>query len=355
MADYKNNAGQQLHESAMQGNQNMASLLSQLIGGKQKLQQQTQDAQNQAALAQMKDQMGQEGTTRNMGVLNDFLEQHPGMGGSVGENGNVAGSPQRIQDPMEKQAALQQAQQMKTDTNAQKGAVNYYNKNADKVTQQLGKFDNIMNSLNSPNAVSGGLNKTEIINALGMVRYNDKESSAIYGPTYQNLYSKVANALGGNEGSLSPSQISGTKEAIADMYKAAQDNHAAIKAQALATYSSLGGSNQDTLQNLDQNISKGFDTRAATIDQKYGKDFQAIAAQRQAKAAQAQAQQQAPVQPQSMAQKAGSWLSSLIPGSGQQPAPSGMPVQAPGSSPSGVSSQDMARLQQLRAKQAGGQ
>lgn len=312
-------------------NQNQAELNLQQIRGQQQLEH-TQ-AQGEQARQNQANQQHEAGkfyqTATGAASPEEGLRTAYKSGAMIhGPGGEAIGT-----DPQVKQ----QAAGVKQDNDAYNKAYNNYNKGLDKQIDQVQKMSKLMENLNNPNAVSGGIAKTEIIGALGMNRYNQQEAASIFGPTATGLYSKLVNAMGGSEGSLSPGQIESTKAAVKDMYQAAKDAHEAKRGNALDMYRGNPVANNATYDKLDSNMGKSFNKYASGFEQRYMKP-----APPQAAAAPQMQAQQAPA-PQQQAQpgvldKLSSWLK----GSSQQP--QAAPQQAAART----------AVKQVRDKQTGG-
>lgn len=324
---------QEANQLAQQGEQQQALQASAQAGQSDLMSQRGQQEQEQLAA---KHRMGQEALDTNISRAQQLAGENPNAGVTIAEGGNV-GISRPAPDPYIKQ----QMHLADQDTNAAKMAFNTYNKGADKRTQQIQKFDNILSNLNSPGALQGGLAKTEIIGALGMNRFNQQEAASIYGPSFQNLYAKAVNAMGGSEGTLSPGQINSTRQAIAEMYQAAKDAENSSRQGALSQYrGSSPASNPQTLQRLQDNLGSGFDQQASNFEKKHAPTFASLNQPSSVPTGTAQTA----VQPQGIMDK----LKAFLTGGAQQQAPQDI------AAPTGMSAdQKAARIQELLNKKNG--
>jgi len=90
MGDYDNTYEIGRRQKEMANDAQQSELFRALMGHKAAARQQQVVGQQAQDLAKYKDTLGAEGTHRNIATLEDLMSKHPGMGGSIGESGNVA-------------------------------------------------------------------------------------------------------------------------------------------------------------------------------------------------------------------------------------------------------------------------
>lgn len=93
MRDYRSSADMAENQQRAAHDQQAADLMRMLMGERMKAATQQNELQMQGQqakdLADYKDQLGQQGTQRNIQIAQDLAKQNPGMGVNVGENGNI--------------------------------------------------------------------------------------------------------------------------------------------------------------------------------------------------------------------------------------------------------------------------
>lgn len=248
------------------------------------------DADNEAKLAKLRDYLTSQATAKQQGTVDasgqykpgteaaakqyeqnqeankaqNLFDQNRGSGGGTVKVGGVSVGEKEF-NPYQ-----QQAQAGKNEEGAYQKAYSTYNKGIGKLPSAIGKIAEGMSAVNDPNQVgSAGAAKSMLISGVAqMNRYNQDEGRDLVPSTWLQKATQYANQLGDDKNPLTPTQKASINSLLAEGLQGLQQQHEAIKQNALGQYTGSRYSDPNRAKMLQDSLGKPIDNQISSTMEK---------------------------------------------------------------------------------------